>query len=217
MIKLDNVTVRAGEFSLAGVSLEVPAGAYGVLMGKTGSGKTTLLEAVAGLARARRGNIVLDGRNVTRLRPAARGIGYVPQDVSLFEGMTVADHIAYALEIRKVGREDIRARVAELSELLGIGDLLKRRPRGLSGGERQRVALGRALSFRPRILLLDEPLSALDERTREQMYDLLKDVRAHTQATCLHVTHNGEEAGRLADCAFTIEDGKVRTGYSFAT
>lgn len=211
MIVVDNISVLAGEFRLDGVSLRVPTGGYGVLMGKTGSGKTTLLESIIGLRAVRSGRIWLHARDVTGLQPAVRGIGYVPQDGALFSTMTVEEQIALALVIRRVSAVEIRQRVEELAGLLGISHLLRRRPRGLSGGERQRVALGRALSFRPRVLCLDEPLSALDEDTRQQMYTLLENVRQITGVTALHITHNADEADRLADCLFRLEGGRIET------
>jgi ABC-type sugar transport system ATPase subunit len=179
-------------------------------MGKTGCGKTTLLEAIAGLKRVTAGSVLLSGRDVTRLKPSLRGIGYVPQDAALFSTMTVAAQLGFALEIRRVKPEDRDMRVRELAELLGIGPLLDRSPRYLSGGERQRVALGRAIAFRPRLLLLDEPLSAVDEDTREEMYRLLKTVQNHSGATVLHVTHSRREARALADTLLELSDGTVR-------
>ena len=211
MIVVDAIAVQAGEFRLEDVSLRVPTGGYAVLMGRTGSGKTTILESVIGLRSVTRGRIWLDDREVTRLKPAVRGIGYVPQDGALFSKMTVAEQMGLALVIRRVPAAVIRQRVAELAELLGITHLLHRRPRGLSGGERQRVALGRALSFRPRILCLDEPLSALDDETRRQMCDLLAGIRIKTGVTTLHITHNLAEAHILADCLFRLEDGRIET------
>jgi ABC-type sugar transport system ATPase subunit len=209
MIFLKDVSLKAGEFALDRVSMEVPSGSYGVLMGKTGSGKTTILESIIGLRTIDSGCIVLDETDVTSLKPAVRGVGYVPQDAALFSTMTVRDQIAFALTIRKVSREVIEKRVTELAELLQIPHLLDRTPKGLSGGERQRVALGRALSFQPRVLCLDEPLSALDDETRAQIVQLLRHVRKHTHVTALHVTHNLEEAKALADCLFRISDGRV--------
>ena len=211
MIVVDNISVQAGEFRLDGVSLRVPTGGYGVLMGKTGSGKTTLLESIIGLRAVRSGQIWLHAREVTGLKPAVRGIGYVPQDGALFSTMTVEEQIALALVVRQVSAAEIRQRVDELAGWLGISHLLRRRPRGLSGGERQRVALGRALSFRPRVLCLDEPLSALDDDTRQQMYTLLENVRQVTGVTALHITHNWDEAKRLADCLFRLEGGRIET------
>lgn len=209
MIQFESVCVRAGAFELADISFEVPAGAYAVLMGRTGSGKTTLLEALCGLRRAQSGVIRLMGRDATREGPAARGIGYVPQDRALFQTLTVRENLGFALEVRRWPKARIQSRVAELSGLLGLERLLDRKPQGLSGGEAQRVALGRGLAFHPGILCLDEPLSALDDETREEMYAVLKTVREHTAVTTLHVTHHTGEASRLADRILRIQDGRV--------
>ncbi|HIQ21096.1 MAG TPA: ABC transporter ATP-binding protein [Planctomycetes bacterium] len=214
MILVERLIVHAGSFRLENISFQVPEGGYAVLMGKTGCGKTTLLEAIAGLKAISHGRIVLDGSDVTRLKPAERNVGLVPQDAALFTTMSVRDHLAFALMIRKVPRAVIRRRVAELAEMLEIGHLLDRYPAGLSGGETQRVALGRALSFRPATLLLDEPLSALDDQTRDQMMGLLKRVQAETKVTTLHVTHNRREASRLANLLLELVDGRVEMSRS---
>lgn len=211
MITLDRIAMQAGTFHLADVSLSVPPGQYGVLMGKTGCGKTTILESVIGLRTVKAGRIQLGADDVTHLNPAVRGVGYVPQDGALFSRMSVREHLAFALLIRGVSKRTIGERVAELAELLGVTHLLHRLPHGLSGGERQRVALGRALSFRPRVLCLDEPLSALDSEARRQMCELLLDIKRKTGVTTLHVTHNLDEAERLADCLFRLIDGKIET------
>ncbi len=210
MIRLDHVSIHAGEFFLKDVCVEIPTGAYGVLMGRTGSGKTTLLETVLGLRRLKSGRIWLNGHDVTQFKPAVRGVGYVPQDGALFSTMTVRDQIGFAMTIRNETTQAIAARVDELAEVLGISHLLDRMPTGLSGGERQRIALGRALSFKPTVLCLDEPLSALDSETRDQMCQLLTDVHRAFRITALHVTHNLNEAERLADLVFRIEDGVVQ-------
>src|SRR3990172_1591382 len=209
MIQLDDVTIRSGTFVLRGVSLSVADGKYGVLMGPTGCGKTTLLEAICGLRPVESGRIVLGGRDATRLRPAERGIGYVPQDSALFTTMTVRDQLAYALSLRRWDNQRIAHRVAELAELLHIEPLADRYPRGLSGGETRRVSLGRALASYPSTLLLDEPLSGLDDTTRDKMIELLKQVQRTTGVTLLHVTHSNDDAARLADCRFTLEDGAL--------
>jgi ABC-type sugar transport system ATPase subunit len=209
MIALDNLSLRAGAFTLSGVSFEVPTGQYAVLMGRTGCGKTSLLEAICGLKPVLSGTIHLLGQDVTRLKPAERGVGYVPQDLALFPTRTVREHLAFALWIRNWDQAEIDRRVAELSELLGVGALLARLPAGLSGGEAQRVALGRALAYRPRILLLDEPLSALDEETRMEMYGLLRSVQRSTGVTTLHVTHSLTEARQLGDRILLLRDGTV--------
>ena len=208
MIALENLCVRVGQFTLTDVSLEIPTGRYGVLMGKTACGKTTILETICGLKRASSGCILLDGEDITRLKAAERGIGYVPQDGALFSTMTVRDHFAFPLKIRGWWSE-LAERVDELAELLGVTHLLARKPHGLSGGERQRVALGRALGARPRILCLDEPLSALDEDTRQEMCDLLRDVCHATGVTTIHVTHSRVEAAVLGEIVFRVVDGRV--------
>src|SRR5437588_834896 len=210
MIHLDHLGLRAGSFAVAGLSMTVASGEYAVLMGKTGCGKTTLLEAICGLRSVTAGHIVLLDRDVTHLRPGERGVGYVPQDLALFPTLTVGDHLAFALHIRRWPAAEVQRRVAELAALLGIGHLLDRYPVGLSGGEAQRVALGRALSFHPRILLLDEPLSALDEDTRGGMVALLRSVQRLMGVTTLHVTHSLTEARRLADRLFILDGAGLR-------
>lgn len=209
MIAVEHLQVRVGNFTLADVSFTVPGGQYAALMGRTGAGKTTLLEALCGLKPLTRGTIHLNGRDVSRLKPAERGIGYVPQDRALFQTLTVREHLAFALVIRKAASPVIEQRVAELSRLLGLDHLLDRKPQGLSGGEAQRVALGRALAVRPGILCLDEPLNALDDETRQEMYQLLAEVQQSTGVTILHVTHNLEEAEQLADQILVLQNGKV--------
>ena len=209
MISLNQISITAGTFRLSDISLSVPTGQYGVLMGKTGCGKTTILESILGLRQVTLGQIELEGRIVTGLDPAVRGIGYVPQDGALFRKMTVREHLGFALMIRGVSKRPIEQRISELAEMLSISHLLDRRPKGLSGGERQRVALGRALSFRPRVLCLDEPLSALDRETRVQMCNLLSEVKQKTGVTTLHVTHSIDEAERLADCLFQMKDSQI--------
>jgi molybdate/tungstate transport system ATP-binding protein len=209
LIQLDKLSIELGAFRLREASLEVPTGKYGVLMGRTGCGKTSLLEAVAGLRPISGGRVLLAGRDVTRLTPGERGIGYVPQDAALFRTMSVYNHLAFALELRGMPRSGIRTRVTELADWLMITHLLKRRPFGLSGGEAQRVALGRALSFKPSYLLLDEPLSSVDEDTRGTLTDLLNGLRKSGEVTVLHVTHNTAEADRLADVRFRLADGRL--------
>src|SRR5262245_4668690 len=161
LIEISDLAVRQGKFALAGVSLAVPAGQYAVLMGRSGCGKTTILEAVAGLRPPAAGSIALAGRDVTRLRPAARHVGYVPQDGALFPTMTVRENLGFALDVRGDPPAAVEKRVDELAGWLGIVQLLDRKPYFLSGGEKQRVALGRALASHPPVLLLDEPLGSL--------------------------------------------------------
>ncbi|PAY20521.1 ABC transporter ATP-binding protein [Rhodopirellula sp. SM50] len=212
MIELDDVSIHAGEFSLSGISMQVPRGHYAVLMGRTGRGKTTILESICGLRKITSGRILIDGVDVTTWLPGDRQIGYVPQDLALFPTLTVAQHLAFALRLRKRPQSEIDERISQLAEVLGIMRLLGRKVDALSGGESQRVALGRALSFRPAVLLLDEPLSALDESTRAEMHELLKRVKKTTGVTTLHVTHSNEEAEVLADQRFELNDGVVTEG-----
>ncbi|MCL4109650.1 UNVERIFIED_CONTAM: hypothetical protein GTU68_061907 [Idotea baltica] len=169
-------------------------------MGRTGSGKTTILEAICGLRTVAGGTIKLAGR-----------IGFAPQDGALFTTMTVRDHLAFSLTVRRWAKADIDRRVTELVELLGIANILDRKPAGLSGGEKQRVSLGRALAFHPAILCMDEPLSALDDATRVEMYELLSTVRQHTGVTTLHITHSQSEADTLADQVLVLESGTIRS------
>ena len=212
MIAVEQLTLRQGAFALQDVSFAVPEGRYAVLMGRTGSGKTTILEAIAGLRPVRSGRVLLGGVDVTHARPAARNLGYVPQDAALFGSMTVSENLAFALRVRRWPQERIVARVNELAALLGLAAVLDRMPPGLSGGEAQRVALGRALAFHPRVLLLDEPLSALDDETRGDMYRLLGSIRERTGVAVLHVTHNSADAERLADVILTLRGGRVEEG-----
>ncbi|TWU35231.1 Maltose/maltodextrin import ATP-binding protein MalK [Novipirellula aureliae] len=211
MIELRDVTTGAGEFRLTDLSLQVQKGEYAVLMGRTGRGKTTILEALCGLRRIEHGKIFIDETDVTDWMPGDRQIGYVPQDLALFPTLSVAEHLTFALKLRGHTREAMNRRCEELSEMLGIASLLNRKIDGLSGGEAQRVALGRALSFHPNVLLLDEPLSALDESTRLEMRKLLRRVKDAAGVTTLHVTHSSDEAASLADRLFVLDGGKITT------
>ncbi len=209
MIQLDSIAWRAGAFRLENVSFTVPAGSYAVLMGRTGCGKTTLIEIICGLRTPRSGRVIIGDRDVTHEPPGARGIGYVPQDGALFPTFTVREQLAFALRLRHRPVGEIATRVAELAHELGVAHLLDRRPQHLSGGERQRVALGRALAAKPSVLLLDEPLSALDEELRDDLAGLLKRVQREHGITALHITHSRAEAATLADVIFRLSDGRV--------
>lgn len=209
MIDLDDISIRAGSFALSNVRLSIPEGAYAVLMGGTGQGKTTILEAICGLRNVTAGRVLLGGIDATRWKPSDRGVGYVPQDLALFPMMTVRGHLEFALRVRRWTKRDTNERVAELAHALGIESLLERHVHGLSGGEAQRVALGRALSFRPRIMLLDEPLNALDEPTRDRLCDLMRSIQKSDGLTTLHITHSRAEAVRLADRLIVLEAGRL--------
>lgn len=209
MIQLQKLQYSAGIFRLSDVSVTIETGQYAVLMGRTGQGKTTLLELICGLRHPTSGRILIGGTDVTGWSPGDRQVGYVPQDLALFPHMNVRGHLEYALKLRKQSANTIRQRVDEVAQWLGVTHLLERRVTGLSGGEAQRVALGRALSFRPSVLLLDEPLSALDEQTRGEMHELLRRIKATTGMTTLHITHNSDEAAALADVQWRLIDGQI--------
>jgi len=209
MIECKGLHIEQGDFKLSDVDFRIEEGEYAVLMGQTGSGKTTVLEAICGLRQIKSGSILLDGREISNLKPAEREIGYVPQDGALFVTMNVAENLGFGLKIRKWSKQKQSERVSELAELLGISALLNRRIEGLSGGEQQRVALGRALSFYPRIICLDEPLSALDEKTKEEMYQLLLKLKRELNITALHISHSKSEAVKQASRLLVIEDGKL--------
>lgn len=212
MITLESIAWKAGTFHLEGIHLAIESGRYAVLMGPTGCGKTTLLEIICGLRRPSAGRVLVGGRDVTAESPGARGIGYVPQDGALFPTQSVAEHLGFALRLRRRARAEIDARVRELAEALGLLHLLTRHPHDLSGGERQRVALGRALAPRPQVLLLDEPLSALDEDLRDDLLQLLSRTQRQYGFTALHVTHSRAEAERIADVGYRLEDGRILAG-----
>ena len=207
MIELANITWSTGaRVILDDVTLTIPSGTYAVLMGSTGCGKTTLLEVLCGLRQPQKGRVLIDGRDVTALEPRERGIGYVPQDLALFPTLKVFDQIAFALKLRRLPAD---SRVRELASELAISHLLDRQPEALSGGEKQRVAIARALAANPKLLLLDEPLSALDEAMRGEAAAMLKRIQQQHQLTVLHVTHSQAEAVQLADLRLSFASGRI--------
>ena len=210
MISVQQLRLCQGDFELRQVSFEIPSNAYAILMGPTGCGKTTLLESICGLRAIVGGKILVGGDEITRTPPAQRQIGYVPQDSSLFPTMKVYRQIAFGMEVRGFSKSERDQRVEELASSLDLTEILDRYPRGLSGGERQRVALARALSFRPRLLCLDEPLSALDGDTRNNLTKLVKKIQQSESVTVLHITHNVEEGAQLGTIHFRLEKGQVR-------
>lgn len=207
MIQLENITWSTGaRVILNDLTLTIPSDTYAVLMGSTGCGKTTLLEVLCGLRQPQKGRVLIDGRDVTALEPRERGIGYVPQDLALFPTLKVFDQIAFALKLRSLPAD---SRVRELANELAISHLLDRQPEALSGGEKQRVAIARALAANPKLLLLDEPLSALDEATRGEAATMLKRIQQQHHLTVLHVTHSQAEATQLADLRLSFANGRV--------
>ena len=209
MIVIENLSMEQGEFAIFKVNIELPDHAYATIMGPTGCGKTTLIEGICGLRPLTSGRIIIDDEDITDLDPADRKIAYVPQDGAMFPNMNVAEHLGFALRVRHVPATKISHRVGQLASELGISHLLNRMPQGLSGGERQRVSLGRALAHPPRLLLLDEPLAALDEDHREGLISVLADIHLRHDLTVMHITHNRQEAEQLATYCLEFKDGSV--------
>ena len=209
MIKISNLWVDCDTFQLQDINLDIPQNEFFVLMGPTGAGKTVLLEALAGLLRIKRGKIVIDGRDVTKAPPEGRGVGIVYQDFALFPHLTVLENIRYGLRFHQIDHKEAEALLSFLLETLRISHLGSRFPTHLSGGEKQRVALARALIIKPMVLLLDEPLSALDPGFREEIGGLLKALHASSEVTFIMVTHNFAEALSLASRAGVINNGRI--------
>jgi ABC-type Fe3+/spermidine/putrescine transport system ATPase subunit len=210
LIQVRNVSLQLGEFAVRDADLTVFEGEYFVLLGPTGAGKTVLLECIAGLHRPERGEIHVNGLRVDNVAPEARGLGYLPQDYALFPHLDVERNIGFGMRIRRRPAAETREKVRQLADLLGIAHLLRRKTLTLSGGERQRVALARALAIEPKVLLLDEPLSALDEQTREGLCVELRRVHEELGTTTVHVSHNFEETLAVADRIGIIHEGRIR-------
>ncbi len=237
MIEIERLHYSVGTFALDDLSLHVRPGEYFVLLGPSGSGKTVLLECLCGLNTVDSGRIVIGDVDVTRLEPRNRAIGYLPQDYALFPDRSVAHNTLYGLESdrdfycrkllglftclpqladgatrRLTGRpakERVHPESARLLEMMGVGHLAHRFPGKLSGGEKQRVALARALAVRPQLLLLDEPVSALDEQTRDALCPELKRLQQSTQTTTIHVCHSLAEMLSVADRVGIIRKGRI--------
>jgi ABC-type Fe3+/spermidine/putrescine transport system ATPase subunit len=209
MLHIEHLETVAGDFRLQDVNLSAPTGSYGVLLGPPGSGKSVLVETICGLRSPTRGRILIDDEDVSHEDPRKRLVGYVPQDYVLFPCQRVQENIAFGLRSRGMSRHDATKDIQWVVELLQIGDLLERWPRTLSGGERQRVALARALAIKPRLLLLDEPVSALDEGLRERVCRELRRFQQELGITTIHISHNIEEALAVSDWAAVLNNGNV--------
>ncbi|MBK9049346.1 MAG: ABC transporter ATP-binding protein [Chloroflexi bacterium] len=209
-IILEKLTKRYDGYPVVNnVSLEIADGEFFVLLGSSGSGKTTILGMIAGLVGIDQGRILLHGRDVTYLPTQQRNVGFVFQNYALFQHMTVAENIEFGLRVRKVSAAARRQRRDELLELVGLSGLGNRLPRQISGGQQQRVALARALSHRPDVLLLDEPLGALDAKIRTELRRTLKTIQQELKVTTILVTHDQEEAFELADRAGVMSFGRL--------
>ncbi len=210
ILELRDVTKRYdGAEVLAGISLRVGEGEFVTLLGSSGCGKTTMLRIIAGLTEPDGGSVLLEGRDVVGDPPEKRGVNTVFQSYALFPHMTVFQNVAYALCIRGVGRREIEQRVGEALSLVQMGESGRKTPDQLSGGQRQRVAIARALINRPKVLLLDEPLGALDLQLRRQMQYELKKLQKQLGTTFIYVTHDQEEAINMSDRIVLLHRGRI--------
>jgi putative spermidine/putrescine transport system ATP-binding protein len=195
--------------ALDGISISLEEGEFVSLLGPSGCGKTTALRLVAGFDRPNSGRIVVAGKDMTRVPPSKRDMGMVFQAYSLFPNMSAARNVEYGLKIRGTAREKREAKVAELLELVGLGHAGDRYPHQLSGGMQQRVALARALAIEPRVLLLDEPLSALDAKVRVQLREEIRRIQSRLGITTIYVTHDQEEALSISDRVAVLSQGRI--------
>src|SRR4051812_10707110 len=216
-IRLEGVTKRFGEMTAVdALDLEVPRGAFYALLGPSGCGKTTTLRMIGGFEEPTEGRVFLGGDDVTEHPPYKRDVNTVFQSYALFPHLSVEKNVAFGLERRSVGRDEVRTRAGEALDLVQLGHLGKRKPGQLSGGQQQRVALARALVNRPRALLLDEPLGALDLRLRRQLQIELKRIQQDVGITFVHVTHDQEEAMTMADTIAVMNGGRIEQAGSAA-
>jgi len=209
VIEIKNLTVDLGDFVLKDASLQIQKSEYFIILGPTGAGKTVLLETIVGLYPAKSGQVWLNGQEITHLEPEKRGIAFVYQDHVLFPHLSVWDNITFGLKRRKKPKAEIRETANWIIDLLKISHLTKRKPDTLSGGEKQKVALARALVIRPKVLLLDEPLSALDPETKETVQRELRRIHNQLGLTIVHVTHDFEEAVSMGDRIAVVGEGRV--------
>src|SRR5437870_7861246 len=191
------------------VDLEIPAGEFFTLLGPSGSGKTTTLRLIAGFERPDEGRIALGGRDVTNRAPYERDVNTVFQDYALFPHMTVADNVAYGLRVKGVPKAERKRRVQEILRVVRLPDVGRRKPVQLSGGQRQRIALARSLVNAPKVLLLDEPLGALDLKLRQEMQVELKRIQQEVGLTFVYVTHDKEDALRMCERLAVFNDGRI--------
>ena len=209
-VRLDGLTRRYGSvLALDRLDLDIAGGEFVALLGPSGCGKTTALRAIAGFDRPDEGRVLLDGRDITDVPASKRDMGMVFQAYSLFPNLTVADNVAFGLRVRRRGKTERAGRATELLELVGLADQGNRYPHQLSGGQQQRVALARALAVAPQVLLLDEPLSALDAQVRVQLREEIRRIQLELGITTVFVTHDQSEALSVADRVGVLRDGRL--------
>ena len=209
-LSIKSLTQRYGnQTALHGIDLEIAAGEYIVLLGPSGCGKTTLLNIIGGFATPTAGDVLIGGRSMAGVAPKDRPTTTVFQDYALFPHMTLADNVGFGLRMRGMAADPRRAMALEMLAMVGLEAMADRRPHTLSGGQRQRVALARALAVSPDVLLLDEPLGALDLKLRRQMQDELKAIQRRLGTTFIHVTHDQEEAMGIADRIVVMQSGRI--------
>ena len=209
MLQINNASLRAGDFTVNDINLTVESKEYFALMGPTGSGKSLLVKAICGIIPIQSGSIHIAGNDVTNFEPRRRQVGYVPQNSGLFPHLSVIDNILFPLKIRKINKKNAIKKTGPIIEALNISPLLERSTLNLSGGERQKVALARALSYNPKLLILDEPVSALDEPTRCEICSLLKKIQQDFSIATIHICHNLEEARIVSDRIAIISQGRI--------
>lgn len=210
MIKIENLNSSFGSFNLSGINLHIPYGCSFVLLGPTGAGKSLLLECILGIRNIKSGKIILAGKDITNLQPEKREIAYLPQELYLFNHLSVKENILFGPKARRIRPDKIKGNLSMIIEALSLEDLIGRKDiKSLSRGEQQRVALARALILHPKVLLMDEPFSALDARIKRRFQLLLREIQSESELTILHVTHDQEEAFIMADRMAVILEGKV--------